>query len=490
VLIDEDTCYRALRTRDRRFDGRFFTAVLTTGVYCRPVCPARTPYRRNVRFYACAAAAEEAGFRACRRCHPEAAPGTPVWAGSAAAVSRAVRLIEGGALDGEPVAALADRVGLGERQLRRLFVEHLGTSPLAVATTRRAHLARSLIAETSLQISEIALASGFGSIRQFNDAFRAAFGQPPSALRKGSPARPGGAMRLRLGYRPPYDWDAALGFLAARAVEGVERVEGGKYARTFRVGRDAGVLRVSKLDGAEALELEISGGGAAAAMELVRRVRRLLDLDADPMAIGQVLCASPLLRPLVRARPGLRLIGAFEPFEAAVRAVLAQQVSVAAARTFGARLVRGFGEEVGGAHGLSRAFPTAQALASEELDGIGLTRQRKETLRALALGFSRGKLKDAARSPEALEAALSEIPGVGEWTAAVVAMRALAEPDAFPAADLALRRAAGNGSPLSEPELLELSSAWRPFRAYAAMHLWSAPERRPEERRADRAVEH
>ena len=297
-------------------------------------------------------------------------------------------------------------------------------------------------------------------------------------------------MRLRLGYRPPYDWDAVLGFLAARAVEGVERVEGGKYARAFRIGRDAGVLRVSRLDGAEALELEISGGGAAAAMELVRRVRRLFDLDADPMAIGQVLSASPLLRRLVRARPGLRLVGAFDPFEAAVRAVLAQQVSVAAARTFGARLVREFGEALDGAGGLSRAFPAAEALASAELGSIGLTRQRAETLRALARGFSRGKLKDAARSPEALEAALSEIPGVGKWTAEVVAMRALAEPDAFPAADLALRRAAGDGTPLSEPELLELSSAWRPFRAYAAMHLWSAPERRPEERRADRAVEH
>ncbi len=473
MLLDPHACYRAVKSRDARFDGRFFTAVLTTGIYCRPICPARTPHLRNVRFYACAAAAEEAGFRPCRRCRPEAAPGSPAWIGPAATVSRALRLIDEGALDEGSVDALAERLGVGERQLRRLFLSHLGAAPASIARSRRAHRALELLRQTALPISEIAPAAGFRSLRQFNDVFREVFRRTPSQARGG--AQPGAACQLRLPFRPPLDWQAALRFLAARAIPGVERVESDCYQRTFLLDGRAGVMEV-RATPSGALTLTLSGASAAATLEAARRVRRLFDLDADPLAIGEVLRRSPALARSISRNPGLRVPGAFDPFETLVRAILGQQVSVAAATTLSGRLVQAFGTPLPAASGtLTHTFPLPGALAGADLTGLGLPRARAAAVSQAAAAVASGALTLApGASLEAFIDRLCELPGVGFWTAHYLAMRALGEPDAFPAGDLVLRRAASSGAPLSERALLLASQAWRPFRAYAALHLWTS----------------
>ncbi len=484
MQLDPDLCYRALSTRDARFDGRFFTAVRSTGIYCRPICPARTPKRENCLFLPCAAAAQEAGFRPCLRCRPEASPGTPAWLGTSASVSRALRLIGDGELDRGSVEVLAARVGIGERHLRRLFLAHLGATPVAVAQTRRVLFAKKLIDETALPMVEVALASGFSSIRRFNDAIAGSFGQSPTRLRQRRRARAaddGSEIRLQLPFRPPYPWRALLGYLAARATPGVEVVSGDAYWRSVRIGDATGVVGVEPVRGANQLLARIRLDSTALLIQAAERLRRVFDLGADPAAIGAQLRRDPQLRGRLEALPGLRVPGAWDGFELAVRAVLGQQVSVRGATTLAGRLAEAHGEPLAnGAPGVIRLFPRPEVLAGARLGGLGLTGSRAAAIRALARAVADGELRlDGSGDPEPTLEALRSLPGIGEWTAQYVAMRALREPDAFPASDLGLRRALGGAAgPASEAAVLRRAEAWRPWRAYAAMWLWlceSAP---------------
>lgn len=487
-ILDRDLCYRALLSRDPRFDGRFFTGVTTTGIYCRPICPARTPKRQNVRFFVCAAAAEEAGFRPCRRCRPDAAPGTPSWRGTSATVSRALRLIAAGALDVESVERLAERLGVGPRHLRRLFALHLGTSPAAIAATRRTHFARKLIDETRLPMTAIALDAGFSSVRRFNASIRQTFGRSPTELRRKvrssiGPSRsrppantPSGELILRLPFRPPLDWPALARFLAMRATPGVEAVDEQSYRRTIRIGDAAGVIEVQPVADRCWLRLSVWMSGSAGLLHVVERVRRMFDLNADPLAIDRRLSEDPRLAPLVATHPGLRVPGAWDPFELAVRAILGQQVSVKGATTMAGRLAARFGTSLAHPmHGdLSHVFPEPEALADADLTTVGLTTARSAAIRGLARAVCEGRLKlDAAWGAERVEAELTRLPGIGPWTAQYVAMRGLQEPDAFLPGDLGLRRAVSvNGKLPTQTALLEMAKPWRPWRAYAAMHLW------------------
>jgi AraC family transcriptional regulator of adaptative response / DNA-3-methyladenine glycosylase II len=493
VHLDADLCYRALATRDRRFDGRFFTGVRTTGIYCRPICPAPTPRRRNCVFLPCAAAAEAAGFRPCLRCRPEASPGTPAWLGTSATVSRALRLIGDGALDGGGVPALAARLGIGERHLRRLFLSHLGASPLAVAHTRRVLFARRLLDETRLPIAQVALASGFASVRRFNEAMRGAFRTTPSALR-----RPRGRasaapdLALRLAYRPPLPWATLLGFFAARAIPGVEEIVGDAYRRSFEVEGVQGIVTVRPLTGRDQLEARVEISEPVALIRIAERLRRLFDLGADPGAIEAPLRGDPRLAARLDAVAGVRVPGAFDGFELAVRAVLGQQVSVAAATQLAGRLAREYGAPLradpGPGSTLCRIFPGPRALQAVDARVAGLPRARAATIAALARAVERGELAlDGSRDLDTSVRALVRLPGIGEWTAQVVAMRALREPDAFPAGDLGLRRALGAaGRPATPAQLVAAAERWRPWRAYAAALLWMAPAAPPQRRAATR----
>ncbi len=471
--LDADACYRAVRSRDRRFEGRFVLAVTSTGIYCRPGCPARIPARRNVRFLPGPAAAEVAGFRPCRRCRPDASPDSPAWNGTAATVTRALRLIDEGALDQGGVEALAARLGMSGRHLRRLFLERLGATPKAVALSRRAHFARKLIEETGLSLAAIAHASGFGSVRRFNGVVRRTFRCAPGELRRGAPAR-GAGVELRLPYRPPLDWKALLEFLAARAIPGVEKVEGDRYRRTIRIDSAPGFLEVLPAPGGGALLLRVGAPQPGAGLDrIVRRVRRLFDLDADPLRIGRDLARDPFLASRVRAHPGLRVPGAWDPFETTVRAILGQQVSVRGATTLAGRLVSVLGKPFGpAAGGLTHLFPAPADVARADLSRLGLPEARRRCLATVARAAASGSLPlDGSATLEEAVERLTALPGVGPWTAQYVAMRALAEPDAFPEGDLGLKRATG----LSGVALLERAERWRPWRAYAAMHLWHRP---------------
>lgn len=485
--LDQDLCYRAILARDARFDGRFFICVRSTGVYCRPICPARTPRRENCHFVPSAAAAEAVGYRSCLRCRPETAPGTPAWAGTAATVSRALRLIDAGALDASSVDALASRLGIGERQLRRLFVAHLGAGPLAVAANRRLLTAKQLITETRMPLTEVAEAAGYRSLRRFHSAVRSAYGVAPTAIRRARAAPPGGSLRLRLGYRPPFDWPRVLGYLGARAIPGVEFVDDAGYVRSFRVGEAAGVLRVTPLAGSHAIEATISpvvegGTGVWPVRTISARLKSLFDLDADPGAIGAVLRADPHIGPRLARVPGLRVPGAFSGFELAVRAVLGQQISVRAATTIAGRLARELGTSIAsGVHGITHLFPEPEAFLESDLSGLGLTEARIATLRALAAAVHAGALD--FRPTSGLEDKLRELtalPGIGAWTAQYIALRAIGEPDAFPAADLGLRKAVGGTSLVSARTLEAMAQAWRPWRGYAALALWTIEGERNE----------
>ena len=545
MTLDFDTCYRAAVARDPRFDGLFFIGVTSTGIYCRPICPSRTPARKNMRFFPHQGAAETAGFRACRRCRPEASPGSPEWNTRADLVARAVRLITDGYVDEHGIAGLARRLAVTERHLHRLVMAELGTGPLALARTVRLQTARRLLRETSVPITEIAFASGFSSVRQFNASFQESYRQPPSALRSGSArsggagaggarsggaraqgARSGGAraggvrtpgaraepgmvadpgahgtwLSLRLACREPFDAESLLGFLASRAIPGVEEVTAGRYARTIRTSAGAGVIELIPLlssaasansqsgashdgrppgPGQVLLRVRLAGLGGVG--QVVSRCRQLFDLDADPVAIGSALGSDDVLAPLVRARPGLRVPGAYDGFELAVRAVLGQQVSVAAARTFAARLAARYGTPLSAPDGHRPVlnggrpttpvllFPGPEQLADADLSGLGLTGSRQATLRALAEAMTAGRLDlDPGTDPAEAAARLSELPGIGPWTVAYILMRAIHDPDAYPETDLGLRRAI---------ERLGCAPAradrWRPWRAYAALHLWT-----------------
>jgi AraC family transcriptional regulator, regulatory protein of adaptative response / DNA-3-methyladenine glycosylase II len=476
-LPDSRSCEQARLSRDPRFDGLFYTAVSSTGIYCRPVCPAPVPKRQHVAYYPSAAAAEAAGFRPCLRCRPELAPGDPAWRSGDAVLARALRLIDDGLLAEHPLAELAARVGLGERQLRRLFVQRLGAAPIGVHCTRRLLFAKQLLTETGLPITDVALAAGFASLRRFNDSFQQAYRMAPRELRRRPRAAAGEALRLRLDYRPPYAFDTVLRFLAARALPGIERVDGDSYCRLIGPAEAPGWLRVSAAgDGGHALELQLHCPQPGDLLGIVRRVRRMFDLDADPQAIAAALGADPLLTERVQALPGLRLPGAWDGFEAAVRAVLGQQVSVAAARTLATRLLQRHGSEVAAAPqpGLDRLFPAPSALLDVDLTAIGLTAARAATIRTLARALHDGVVDfRAEQTLSTFAERWTALPGIGPWTAQYIAMRAFGHPDAFPAEDLVLRRAASSDStPLTARALLARADAWRPWRAYAVIHLW------------------
>lgn len=475
-LPDAQSCERARLSRDPRFDGLFFTAVTSTGIYCRPVCPAPPPKRENVRYFAHAAAAEAAGFRPCLRCRPELSPDAGSWRRGDALVARALKLIDAGALAEQPLSALATRLNIGERQLRRLFVAHLGAAPAGVHGTRRLLFAKQLLTETDLPITELALAAGYGSLRRFNAAFQQAYRMAPRELRR-QRAAIGQGLVLRLGYRPPYDFAAMLEFLRGRALPGIERVDEQGYARVFGSAEAPGYLRLSAWPGrAHALRLELHSPQPAQLLDVVTRLRRMFDLDAEPDAIASVLSQDEQLKKALQARPGLRLPSGWDGFEIAVRAILGQQVSVAAARTLAARLAQRFGTPLAApvAPGLDHLFPSPAALADADLACIGLTRARAETVRGVARALLDGRVDFAPeRTLDEFVERWVALPGIGAWTAHYIAMRALGHPDAFPAEDLILRRAAAGGDkPLSARELRARAEAWRPWRAYTVIHLW------------------
>jgi AraC family transcriptional regulator of adaptative response / DNA-3-methyladenine glycosylase II len=478
--MHEDACYRAIETRDHRFDGRLFVAVMTTGIYCRPFCPAPTPKRQNVRFFPTAAAAQEAGFRPCLRCRPETSPELAFWRGSSNTVSRALGLIEAGALDDGNVEALATRLGLGERQIRRLFRQHLGASPVSIAQTRRILLAKQLIQDTRLPMTELALAAGFGSIRRFNEVFQQLYGRPPKSLRRAGVAdqsvSASGSVAVRLGYRPPYDWDGILSFLHARAIPGVEVVSDGRYQRTIAIGGDRGILTVEP-DAKNCLKATVRLPGLKHLPAIIAGVRRVFDLAADPVMIGAHLSQDPVLAPLIAARPGLRVPGAWDGFELAVRAILGQQITVPAATGLAGKLVLACGEKLDAPDGrLTHLFPTPVQLAGGDLAGVGMPVARRMALLSLAASVAADPLIFGPRhSLQDAVGRLRSLAGVGEWTAQYIAMRALREPDAFPAADIGLMRAMSAGGLRPSPgELLARAEQWRPWRAYAAVHLWAS----------------
>jgi len=480
VNLDADACYRALVAKDARFDGLFFVGVSTTGIYCRPVCRARTPGRGRCTFFPSAVVAEREGFRACFRCRPELAPGAAPMDAPSRVVATAVARIEEGALNDAGLEDLARELGVTSRHLRRAMHDELGVSPVELAQSKRLALAKRLLHDTRMPVTEVALAAGFGSLRRFNAAFRARFGRPPTEVRRLAGAGDGretaDALTITLAYREPFAWDALLAFLRPRATPGVEAVQGGVYARTARIGKHAGWVRVSQVPGRAALRAEVSLSLAPALMPLVSRLRALFDLDARPDTVASHLRRDPLLRRLVAKRPGLRVPGAFDGFEVAVRAVLGQQVSVAAATTFAGRLAATFGDPLAADDPALRVlFPSASRLARAsvaELASIGLTRARAESLAALARAVDAGELRlDSRGDPGIATEALLKLPGIGPWTASYVGMRALGAPDSFPEGDLALRRALGD---VTAREAVARAEAWRPWRAYAALHLWTS----------------
>jgi AraC family transcriptional regulator of adaptative response / DNA-3-methyladenine glycosylase II len=481
-LPDPEHCYRAVHSRDARFDGWFVTGVTSTGIYCRPSCPAVTPKRSNVRFYPTAAAAQLAGFRACLRCRPDAAPGSPEWNTRADLVGRAMRLIGDGVVEREGVAGLSGRLGFSERHVHRQLAAELGAGPLSLARARRAQTARVLIETTALPFADVAFAAGFASVRQFNDTIQEVYAKTPTALRaarggRGEPAP--GTVTLRLPYREPFDAAGLMGFLAARTVAGVEEWDGATYRRTLRLDHGTGTVALRPAEGHVACTLRLADlrdlGTAVA------RCRRLLDLDADPLAIDAALSADDVLRDLVRKAPGVRLPGAVDGFEIAVRGVVGQQVSVAAARTVLGRIVAATGSELSDVDGgLTHCFPSPRALAGADDAALPMPAARRRTIRALAVAVADGAVRlDPGVSRGELAESLCALPGIGPWTASYVAMRALSDPDAFLPTDLGVRTAAARLGLSST--LDDRSSHWQPWRAYATVHLWqtltAVPER-------------
>ncbi|MDJ0702581.1 MAG: DNA-3-methyladenine glycosylase 2 family protein [Leptolyngbyaceae cyanobacterium MO_188.B28] len=484
MKLDHDICYRAIQTRDSRFDGRFFTGVLSTGIYCRPVCPAPLPKPENCQFFSSAAAAHAAGFRPCLRCRPEVAPELSFPLASASTVSRALSLIAAGGLDENSVSDLAAQVGVSDRHLRRLFTQHLGVSPMAIAQTRRIHFAKKLLDETSLSIADVALASGFSSLRRFNDVMRRTYHRTPRELRKGLSGGQGrdfsSGITLKLPFSPPYNWVELMRFFIPRAIPGIEMAESGYYRRTVVINGAHGVVEVRPMLNQSHLAATIQFPQVTALGQIVEGLRRLFDLGAKSADIDIHLQKSPYLSRSVAVLPGLRVAGAWDAFELAVRAILGQQVSVAAATTLAGRLVKRYGDPLVLLDGavapadLHFVFPAPAVLANAELTEIGLPRVRAQTISALAAALV--KTPNWLQTFTDLDDAISglrQIPGIGEWTAQYIAMRALHEPDAFPASDLGLLRAMGQHSkPMTQKQLLQIAEAWRPWRAYAAMHLW------------------
>ncbi|HEU5037437.1 MAG TPA: AlkA N-terminal domain-containing protein [Nocardioides sp.] len=477
--LDPESCYRAVKSRDRRFDGVFYTAVRTTGIYCRPSCPARTPAFQNVTFHPSAASAQAAGYRACKRCLPDATPGSPDWDVAATAAGRAMRLIADGVVDREGVDGLARRVGYTPRHLTRILTAELGAGPLALARARRAQTARVLIETTELTYADIAFASGFSSVRQFNDTIREVYASSPTDLRGRRGGRPTtGTVTMRLAVRTPYRGSALLDFLAVRAVPGVEAAGDGWYARTLSLPHGTGTVRLRVPDADETGQTAFATAtftlddlrDTAAATE---RVRRMLDADCDPVAVADAFAGDPLIGPLVRANPGLRVPGHVDGHEIAVRAVLGQQVSVAGARTVAARLVAEHGRPLSNpTDGLTHLFPDAATLAALRPEDLPMPRSRGRALIALCEALASGDLAlDRGPDRDDVRRRLLAIPGIGPWTADYVALRALGHPDVFLPTDLGIRDAlAGLGH---EPSAAaHLAEGWTPWRSYAQLHLW------------------
>jgi AraC family transcriptional regulator of adaptative response / DNA-3-methyladenine glycosylase II len=466
--LDFERCYRAVDSRDQRFDGWFYTAVRTTGIYCRPSCPAVTPRRENVTFYPSAAAAQRGGFRACRRCRPDAAPGSPEWDLRADLVGRAMRLIADGVVDRDGVPGLASRLGYTERHLNRLLTAELGAGPLALARAQRAQTARILIETTDLGLAEIAFAAGFGSVRQFNDTIQEVYARSPSGLRERRTARQpeAGTISLRLAFRAPLHVEALLGFLATRALPGIEECDVTTYRRGLNLPHGSATVALTPGDRWVSATLRLADVRDLA--PAVARCRRLFDLDADPVAVDGMLGADPALAAAVRAEPGVRVPRAVDGFELAVRAIVGQQVSVAGARLTLSRLLGP--TTAGDLHG----FPEAETVAELSDAAFRMPAARRETIRALAQAVADGKLDlEPGADREESVARLLEVPGIGAWTAGYVAMRAIGDPDVFLPTDVAVRRGArALGLPDSPKALAAHAERWRPWRSYALMRLW------------------
>jgi AraC family transcriptional regulator, regulatory protein of adaptative response / DNA-3-methyladenine glycosylase II len=477
MILDWQICSRARLSRDARFDGKFFIGVQGSGVYCRPICPAPTAKEKNCRYFPTAAAAAEAGFRPCLRCRPECSPGTPAWCGTSNTVSRALRLISESGLEDGGVEVLAEKLGVGSRHLRRLFLKHLGATPTAVAQTRRAHFAKKLIDETSLPMNHVALASGFGSVRRFNATILQVYHRTPTQIRRlarQTTTLPENHYLFRLRFRPPYHWQGMLDFLALRATPGVEAVDSGVYRRTISVGGEpsssSGYFEVTLDEKNHTLVTRVQFGNPRLLFLIIERVRAMFDLTADWSAIVSSLGSDPVLANIVETEPGLRVPGSWDGFELAVRAILGQQNSVKSATTLAGRIAKTFGQPFSAPGGLTHLFPTPEVLANADLSGIGMPGSRAAAIRALARAVRDRHIRfDGIADLDAFRSRLCEIPGIGNWTAQYVAMRALGEPDAFPSGDLALLHALGVSNPR---ELERRAEPWRPWRAYAAMYLW------------------
>lgn len=483
-MQQNDIYERARLARDTRFDGQFYIGVRTTGIYCRPICPANSPKRENIEFFPSAAAAGEAGFRPCLRCRPEAAPGTPAWSGTSTTVRRGLRLISNGALDDGNVENLAERLGVTSRHLRRLFTTHLGASPLAVAHTQRLHFAKRLIDETSLPMSHIATAAGYGSVRRFNDAFQRTYKRSPRDLRKaGDESELAGrvaTLTVRLPYREPFDWSAMIRFFTDRATPGVESVDGDVYRRTLSCEGEHSVVEVQPDVRPGYLSLTLHSVGTSTLFETVQSAREVFDLDAPVSEIDETLRTDPRLAKILRSTQGIRVPGAWDGFELTVRAILGQQVSVKAATTLAGRVAKRYGEvlridDQANDFGLNRLFPTPEKLMRARFNDLGIVGNRIATIRNVANAIVNGRLNfDPAQDPEEFCTNLIGIRGIGKWTAEYVAMRVLKNPDAFPDSDLGLLKAVDHPRRVTANELSAKAEAWRPWRAYAAMLLWSS----------------
>lgn len=482
MTTDPAALYSILAARDARFDGVFYVGVTSTGIYCRPVCTARTPKRANCRFFDSPEAAEKAAFRPCLRCRPELAPGNaPVDDARRIAGMIAHRIDEGMLDDGAGLEKIASQFGWSSRQIRRIVHKELGVSPIELVLTRRLLLAKQLLTDTSLPITEVAFASGFASLRRFNDAFLGRYGMAPTRFRKTAEARAGSpdagvSLALRLSYRAPFDWVGILRFLRGRAMQGVEVVTDESYARTVRLGAHRGWVQVTDRPAERALRVTISHSLTPVLPALLGRLRQLFDLSARPDIIAEHLTRDARLRRAVSRNPGLRVPGAFDGFELVVRAILGQQVSVKAATTLGGRFAVKFGEPVTTPiEGLDRLAPTPQAIAAlddDDIAALGVVRTRAHGIILLAREIVEGRLRlDAGADPAAMMTQLVALPGIGPWTAQYVAMRALRWPDAFPKEDMVLRKRLGD---VTAAKAEAISEAWRPWRSYATMHLWAS----------------
>jgi AraC family transcriptional regulator, regulatory protein of adaptative response / DNA-3-methyladenine glycosylase II len=463
--LEPDICWQAMHSRDPRFDGRFFVAAVKTGIYCRPICPVPFAKPNNIELFPCAAAAEPAGYRPCRRCHPESSPGTPAWLGTSAVVSRALRLIWEGALDGNSVDELAERVGIGSRQLRRLFIQHLGVPPIKIASTHRVHFARNLIEQTEMPMAEIAWNAGFKSLRQFNHAVRTIVGRSPTDLRRlreeSAVSSRRGEFVMRLNFRPPFNWAGLLAFLRPRATPGVEVIDENSYQRTIESDGGAGTIDVRPDPQNAGLIVRVALPKYRGLLRVVERVRRVFDLAADPLQISSHLSRDPRLKPLLDFQQGLRVPGAWEGFEIAVRAVLGQRLSVVDAPSVAGNIVCKFGKPIETpVHGLTHLFPRPEDLAGADLNGLCISQKSGRAIKALAGSVSSKGLtfESFGTLPETISR-LTAIEGFDEEMAHYIAMRACGEPDAFPV-----------------DQIGSIAEEWRPWRAYAAMHLWAANE--------------